>query len=65
MPLTEEALNLQVKPEYRQHTYKIDLYNSDYMYRSRCNYSSIQDEITKTSVEAIKRGTELRLFGNL
>ncbi len=56
MPLTEEALNLQVKPEYRQHTYKIDLYNSDYMYRSGA-YSSIQDEITKTIIEeAIKRG---------
>ena len=61
MPLTEEALNLQVKPEYRQHTYKIDLYNSDYMYRSGA-YSSIQDEITKTIIEAIKEGTELRLF---
>jgi len=61
MPLTEEALNLQIKPEYRQHTYKIDLYNSDYMYRSGA-YNSITDELTKTIVKAIKDGTELRLF---
>lgn len=61
MPITDEALNLQVTPAYRQQTYRIDLYNSDYMYRSGA-YNSITDELTKTIVKAIKDESELRLF---
>jgi len=59
--LTDEALALQVGGKYREQKYNIDLYNSDFMYRSSA-YSSITDEITKKVVEAIKEDTELRLF---
>jgi len=60
-PLTDEALELQITPGYRTKTYNIDLYNSDFMYRSSA-YSSITDEITKNIIEAVKEDTELRLF---
>lgn len=59
--LTGEALDKTIKPEYRQQTYNIGLYNSDFNYRSSA-YDSIQDDITKTIVQALKEGTELRLF---
>ncbi len=59
--LTDEALALQVGGKYREQKYNIDLYNSDFMYRSSA-YSSITDEITKKVIEAIKEDTELRLF---
>ena len=59
--LTDEALTLQEKLGYRKQKYTIDLYNSDYYYRSSA-YASIEDEITKELVTAIKDGTELQLF---
>ena len=59
--LTGEALDKTVQPEYRKQTYNIGLYNSDFNYRSSA-YDSIEDDITKTIVKAIKEGSELRLF---
>ena len=59
--LTGEALDKTIQPEYRQQTYNIGLYNSDFNYRSSA-YDSIEDDITKTIVKAIKEGSELRLF---
>ena len=59
--LTDEALTLQETLGYRKQKYTIDLYNSDYYYRSSA-YASIEDEITKELVQAIKDGTELQLF---
>ena len=59
--LTGEALDKTVQPEYRKQTYSIGLYNSDFNYRSSA-YDSIEDDITKTIVKAIKEGSELRLF---
>lgn len=59
--LTDEALKKTVQPEYREQTYSIGLYNSDFKYRSSA-YDSIQDDVTKTIVKALKEGSELRLF---
>lgn len=59
--LTGEALSQQIDPSYRQMTYKLDLYNSDYYYRSSV-YESVTDTITKEVLNAIKDETELRLF---
>lgn len=59
--LTGEALSQQVDAAYRSRTYKLDLYNSDYYYRSNV-YGSIRDNITKQVLQAIKSDTELRLF---
>ena len=59
--LTDEALKKTVQPEYRKQTYSIGLYNSDFKYRSSA-YDSIQDDVTKTIVKALKEGSELRLF---
>lgn len=59
--LTEANLHgrFTLLPENR--TYKIDLYNADYFYRSSI-YETIQDTITKQIVTAVKDGTELRMF---
>lgn len=59
--LTGEALDKTIQPEYRKQTYNIGLYNSDFNYRSSA-YDSIEDDITKTIVKALKEGSELRLF---
>ena len=59
--LTDEALTLQETLGYRKQKYTIDLYNSDYYYRSSA-YLSIEDTITKQLVTAMKEGTELQLF---
>ena len=52
-------LNFELLPPSR--TYKIDLYNSDYYYRSSI-YRTMTDEISKEIVSAVKQGTELRMF---
>lgn len=59
--LTEDSLNKTLQKSYREQTYNIGLYNSDFNYRSSA-YDSIEDNITKTIVKAIKEGSELRLF---
>lgn len=59
--LTEEALHQQVEAGYRTKSYKIDLYNSDYYYRSSV-YNSVQDTLTRKILNAVKDGTDLRLF---
>lgn len=59
--LTEDSLNKTLQKSYREQTYNIGLYNSDFNYRSSA-YDSIKDDITKTIVKAIKEGSELRLF---
>ena len=59
--LTEDSLNKTLQKSYREQTYNIGLYNSDFNYRSSA-YESIKDDITKTIVKAIKEGSELRLF---
>ena len=59
--LTDGELTLQETLGYRKQKYTIDLYNSDYYYRSSA-YLSIEDEITKKLVTAMKDGTELQLF---
>jgi len=59
--VTDEALKLQETLGFRKQKYNIDLYNSDYYYRSSA-YKSIEDEITKELVTAVKDNTELQLF---
>ena len=59
--LTKDSLNKTLQKSYREQTYNIGLYNSDFNYRSSA-YDSIEDNITKTIVKAIKEGSELRLF---
>lgn len=59
--LTEDSLNKTLQKSYREQTYSIGLYNSDFKYRSSA-YDLIKDDITKTIVKAIKEGSELRLF---
>ncbi len=60
-PISEDALKQQLDLQYREQTYKIGLYNSDYYYRSSV-YDSIEDTITKQVFQAYKQNTELRLF---
>ena len=59
--LTEGSLDKRFEAGYREKTYNIGLYNSDYKYRSSV-YSTVTDPVTKTVLEAVKDGTELRLF---
>ena len=59
--LTDESLKQRVQAGYRATKYTIGLYNSDYRYRSSV-YNTVEDEITKTILKAIKDDTELRLF---
>lgn len=59
--LTDDVLSQQIDASYREKNYKIDLYNSDYYYRSS-TYNTIQDEITKQVVTAVKDKTDLRMF---
>ena len=60
--LTEDSLNKTLQPQYRQQTYSIGLYNSDYKYRSSAYDSIGVDKEVKQLVKALKEGTELRLF---
>ncbi len=59
--LTEANLRGRFKLLPESRTYKIDLYNADYFYRSSV-YNTIADEVTKEIVTAVKKGTDLRLF---
>ena len=59
--LIKKMLILESEVPLSQTSYRIDLYNADYYYRSDV-YNSIEDEITKEIVTAIKQGTELRAF---
>lgn len=59
--IPNNVLAKQIEAEYRERNYKIDLYNSDYYYRSSV-YSSITDEVTREILTQIKKNTELRLF---
>lgn len=59
--LTEEALHHQIEAAYRTKSYKIDLYNSDYYYRSSV-YNTVQDTLTRKILAEVKKGTDLRLF---
>lgn len=59
--LTEEDLQKLVETGYRNQTYKIDLYNSDYYYRSSV-YNTASVELTRRVLTALKEGTELRVF---
>lgn len=59
--LTGDMLAQYIETGYREQTYKIDLYNSDYYYRSSV-YNTAQVELTKRILTALKSGTELRVF---
>lgn len=59
--LTDDILTQQIDASYREKNYKIDLYNSDYYYRSS-TYNTIQDEITRKVLTAVKDKTDLRMF---
>jgi len=45
--LKEEALHQQIESGYREQTYKIDLYNSDYNYRSSVYYNKASNSSSK------------------
>ena len=59
--ITNESLTLQETLKYRKQKYTVDLYNSDYNYRSS-SYLSIENQLTRDIVKAIKTGSELQLF---
>ena len=59
--ITEEMLTQQIDANSREKTYKLDLYASDYYYRSSV-YNTVQDEITRTVLTSMKDETELRMF---
>lgn len=59
--LTGEDLTRYIETGYREQTYKIDLYNSDYYYRSSV-YNTAQVELTRRILTSLKSGTELRVF---
>ncbi len=59
--LLRKMLILQKEVDKQSTSYRIDLYNSDYYYRSQI-YNNIEDQASKEIVSAIKTGTELRAF---